>query len=192
MQRLVLVPTELELRALETPCALGPVEICGFGPVAAAARTAALLAEHRPERVLLLGIAGTYDTTAAPIGSAFDVDRVAMDGFEGAGFEPWPGVGGTIDVRASTPARALVTVLAPSSSPAVAAERRRRHPGAVAEDMEGYGVALACAIAGVPLAIVRGISNAAGERDTRGWRIREALAAAREVVLGTGLAGGLP
>jgi futalosine hydrolase len=49
--------------------------------------------------------------------------------------------------------------------------------------MEGFGVALACALARVPLAIVRGISNAAGERDTKRWRIREALAAARETAL---------
>jgi futalosine hydrolase len=181
MRRLVLVPTALELRGLELPEVLGPVELCGFGPVAAAARAATLLAERRPERVVLVGIAGTYDSRAAAIGTAIEVDRVAIDGFEGAGFEPWPGVGATIELRASSPARTLVTVLAPSSSPAEAADRRRRHPGAIAEDMEGYGVALACAIARVPLAIVRGISNEAGDRDTRGWRIREALAAAREI-----------
>jgi futalosine hydrolase len=181
MQRLVLVPTALELRALGAPEALGAVEICGFGPVAAAARTAALLAERRPERVVLVGIAGTYGATAAPIGSAVEIDRVAIDGFDGAGFEPWPGVGATIELRPSRPWRTLVTVLAPSTSPAEAAVRRGRHPGAIAEDMEGYGVAVACAIAGVPLAIVRGISNEAGDRNTRGWKIREALAAAREL-----------
>ncbi len=180
MQRLVLVPTELELRLL------GPLEraeLCGFGPVAAAARTAALLAERRPERVVLVGIAGTYDASAAPVGSALAIDGVTIDGFDGAGFEPWPGVGATIELRSSTSPRTLVTVLAPSPSPAEAADRRRRHPGAIAEDMEGYGVAVACAIARVPLAIVRGISNEAGDRNTRGWKIREALAAARELAL---------
>ena len=186
MQRLLLVPTELELRFLAPPGALGPIEhaeLCGFGPVAAAARTAALLAERRPERVVLVGVAGTYDATAAPIGSALAIDRVAIDGFEGAGFDPWPGVGTTLELRSSTAPRTLVTVLAPSSSAVEAAGRRRRHPGAIAEDMEGYGVAVACAIARVPLAIVRGVSNEAGDRNTRGWRIREALAAARELAL---------
>ena len=183
MQRLVLVPTELELRALGPPSALGNVEICGFGPVAAAARTAALLAERRPERVVLVGIAGTYDASTAPPGSALEIDRVAIDGFDGAGFEPWPGVGSTLVLRSSNPPRTLVTVLAPSSSSSEAAERRRRHPGAIAEDMEGYGVAVACAIARVPLEIVRGISNEAGDRDTRRWRIREALLAAQELIL---------
>ena len=186
MRRLVLVPTELELRALETLGGLGDlgvVELCGFGPVAAAARTAALLAEHEPERVLLLGIAGSYDPGTAAVGTALEIDRVAIDGFDGAGFEAWPGVGATLELRETVSARALVTVLAPSSSPADAEERRRRHPGAVAEDMEGYGVALACRIARTPLAIVRGISNRAGDRNTNGWRIPEALAAARELVL---------
>jgi futalosine hydrolase len=49
--------------------------------------------------------------------------------------------------------------------------------------MEGFGVALACALARVPLAIVRGISNAAGERDRKCWRIHEAMSAARVTAL---------
>ncbi|MFM8578800.1 MAG: hypothetical protein ACKOCN_08370, partial [Planctomycetaceae bacterium] len=57
----------------------------------------------------------------------------------------------------------------------------RLFPGAVAEDMEGFGVAMACRLVGVPLTIVRGISNIAGDRDTRQWRIRESLAAAADL-----------
>lgn len=177
---LVLVPTELERRELD---GLGPVETCGFGPVAAAARTATLLAERRPERALLVGIAGTYDGSAAGIGSALALGRVEIDGFDGAGFEPWPGIGASIVLDAGS-GRTLVTVLAPSSSPVEASERSRRHAGAIAEDMEGYGVAVACAIARVPLAIVRGISNVAGDREKSRWRIRDALLAARELAQG--------
>ena len=51
---------------------------------------------------------------------------------------------------------------------------------AIAEDMEGFGVAMACKLAGVPLRIVRGISNRAGDRDLTQWQIEEALAAAAE------------
>ena len=58
-----------------------------------------------------------------------------------------------------------------------------RFPGAAAEDMEGFGVALACALHGVPLSIVRGISNAAGQRAPAHWRISPALAAARTLLL---------
>ena len=43
--------------------------------------------------------------------------------------------------------------------------------------MEGFGVATACALAGVPFAEVRAISNAVGPRDRGAWRIGEALAA---------------
>jgi len=178
---IVLVPTVLERRELLELERIGEVEICGFGPIDAAARTAALLADRRPERALLVGIAGTYDPRAAPVGSAFEVERVAIDGFDGTAF----GVGSAIDLRAGCDgtARVLVTVLAPSSSPAEAAVRRSRHAGALAEDMEGYGVALACDRAGIPLAIVRGISNEAGDRDTQRWRIRDALASARRLAL---------
>ena len=64
-QHLILVPTELERGRIEpvVTAAHGvPVrfDLCGFGAVVAAARTAGLIAERRPERVLLLGIAGCY------------------------------------------------------------------------------------------------------------------------------------
>ncbi len=44
--------------------------------------------------------------------------------------------------------------------------------------MEGFAVALACRFAGVPLAIVRGISNAVGDRRFERWQMPEALDAA--------------
>lgn len=44
-----------------------------------------------------------------------------------------------------------------------------------AEDMEGFAVALACRIAGVPLSIVRGISNEAGDRNHAAWQIAPAI-----------------
>jgi nucleoside phosphorylase len=49
--------------------------------------------------------------------------------------------------------------------------------------MEGFGVALACALARTRLAIVRGFSNRVGDRDSRHWRIPAALAAARRLTL---------
>ena len=62
-----------------------------------------------------------------------------------------------------------------------AAQRQLRYPEAVAEEMEGFGVAMACRLAGVPLRIVRGISNHAGNRNLAEWQIEEALAAAAEL-----------
>lgn len=197
---LVLVPTGLELRQLDE---LGSFpgesarELCGFGPVSAAARTAQCLAELRPGRVLLVGIAGSLDLERAPLESARLFERVRLDGVgagAGAGFQPpsglgfpqWEGPPGPVeDTLELAPGGAgeLLTVCAASASQLEAGARRERYPGAVAEDMEGFGVALACHLAGVPLAVVRGISNAAGERERRTWRVRAALAAARLLAL---------
>ena len=72
----------------------------------------------------------------------------------------------------------LLTVCAAAASASEVADRVRLFPTAVAEDMEGFGVAGACRMAGVPCGIVRGISNRAGDRDVAGWQIGPALAAA--------------
>ena len=87
-RHLILVPTEMERRILAL--VLAPVmaqgcrvALCGFGPVAAAARTAQLLAEHAPDRVLLVGIAGRLDDRLA-VGAAYEFERVACYGV-GAG-----------------------------------------------------------------------------------------------------------
>lgn len=206
---LVLFPTELErarfldLGGLEPGVAI--VEVCGFGPVAAAARGAELLSRLRPARVVLVGIAGAFETERHPIGEALTFGAVAIDGigvgrgasFQGPkelGFPQAPGsksmargpIYDSLPLASPVPAGStepglLLTVCAASGSSADALERRQRFPEAVAEDMEGFAVALACAQSGVPLAIVRGISNRAGERDPRGWRIPAALSAARRL-----------
>jgi futalosine hydrolase len=54
---------------------------------------------------------------------------------------------------------------------------RGRYPDAVAEGMEGFGVAVAAAAAGIPFAELRTISNPIGPRDRAAWRIPDALAA---------------
>jgi futalosine hydrolase len=51
------------------------------------------------------------------------------------------------------------------------------HPDAVAEAMEGVGVYLAAARAGVPFAEIRTIANPVGPRQRESWRIADALAA---------------
>jgi futalosine hydrolase len=205
---LLLVPTELERARLEDrggwPAGLAQVECCGFGRVAPAARTAALSTLLRPARALLVGIAGTYDPAAWPVGSAAEFAAVALDGVgvgRGAelvpprelGFPQWPGEPGAaargIDplydrLALAVPGGAacaplVLTTCAASANPAEARERRARFPEAAAEDMEAFAVALACALAGVELRVVRGISNAVGERDPSRWRIPSALEAAR-------------
>lgn len=189
---LLLVPTELERRTLEElggfPHGLALVETCGFGPIAAAARTAALLADLRPARVVLIGIAGSYDPVRHPVGTAAWCRSVAIDGLETHGFEQAPGIGERLGLASSPSsgrvADLLLTVSAPSRSAGDAAARRRRFADAALEDMEGFGVALACALAEVPVSIVRGVSNVAGDGARERWRIADALAAARAEAIG--------
>lgn len=207
---LVLVPTDGERRGLAPAIAAATAdtarfELCGFGPVAAAARTAALLAKHAPERVVLVGIAGRLDERLA-VGEAYRFAEVACfgvgagsgDAFETAGSMGWPhwpgdvadaprAVGDVIPLSpaplpAVAPAGLLLTACAAAAGAADVAVRRRLFPLATAEDMEGFAVALACRLADVPLEIVRGISNTAGERDKARWQIGPALAAAAGLV----------
>ncbi|WP_345051299.1 futalosine hydrolase, partial [Streptomyces rameus] len=55
-----------------------------------------------------------------------------------------------------------------------------RHPGALAEGMEGFGVAEAAVAHGVPVLEIRAVSNPVGPRDRAAWRIGDALAALTE------------
>ncbi|MCB9906652.1 MAG: futalosine hydrolase [Planctomycetes bacterium] len=192
---LVLVPTELERRHLEGPGA-PPFELCGFGPIAAAASTARKIALDPPNRVLLLGIAGTYDPERFPVGSAAQFGELGIWGLgagSGAealgpgamGLDQWPGDPQTSPVRdrlrIGDLAGLLITVCAASAGPSDTASIRRTYPEALGEDMEAFGVAMACHLAGVPFACLRGASNLAGDREHSRWRIGEALKAVRRL-----------
>ena len=140
-----------------------------------------------------------------PLGSAACFESVACHGIgvgsaagftsaEALGWPQWPGdppdptsaVGDVIScaVPASDLPRAglLLTAAAASADADEAAIRRRLHPAAVAEDMEGYAVALACRLAGVPCTIVRGISNTVGDREQSRWQTAAAITAAAAIV----------
>jgi futalosine hydrolase len=149
--------------------------------------------------VLHLGIAGSFDLTAAPLGELVVATQ-----------EIWPEYGvrqadGTLtplgfpmlddvpepvlrlDPDAAAQALGLslprqwirgpaLTGAGVTGDPVLAA-RLHRQWQAVTESMEGFGVALAARLAGVPFLEVRSISNAVGERDKRRWDVPAALAA---------------
>jgi len=191
---LVLVPTEYENSELAKHVDLSDlatVAVCGFGPVEAASVTATLISRLRPQRVLLLGIAGTYDVGRMAVGSTACFREVAIDGI-GAGsgdeFVPGKAMGFTRETSCAlhVPARKrninlLLTCCAASANAGEVKNRTARFPEAAAEDMEGFGVARACQLASVPFAIVRGISNLAGDRERTNWRVTDALAAVGEL-----------
>ena len=194
------MPTEIERQHLASQPrfnAYGPSELCGFGPVSAAARTTSQIAIHKPDRVLLIGIAGTFNTSVLPVGDAALLPRVIMHGigvgtdetFVPAGemgFQHWPGqgeespIGDELVLRTprSSISGSLLTCSAASASTKDMRHRLVRYPDVVAEDMEGYAVALACRLEHVPLVIVRGISNVVGDRQSKNWQIPQALIAA--------------
>lgn len=207
-RQLLLVPTVGERRIVEQVIGSSDggrlrIELCGFGPIAAAARTAHLLATLQPASVTLVGIAGAIDGRLT-VGHAYRFDEVVSYGvgvgtggdFQQAsslGWLQWPGdpsvgqsaVGDRIGCAGTTAGHVLLTACTASAGPADVQLRRALVPDAGAEDMEGFGVAIACELARVSWTIIRGISNRAGDRDHSRWCVEPALEAAAMLALQT-------
>ena len=182
---LILVPTHMEREAMfgDDP----RVAVCGFGLAEAGARAAHAIATAAtpPARLVLAGLAGTYDAQAWPVGTAVVAGSVRCHGIGAGGLSP-AGLGfSDHDVlRLAADGPELLSVATASASPEQARERHDEYPEAALEEMEGFAVAVAAAAFGVPLVIVRGVSNAAGDRDQTGWRVAEAARAVRGAVAG--------
>ncbi|AXI78179.1 futalosine hydrolase [Peterkaempfera bronchialis] len=187
----------------ESPAAEVEVEVVagGVGPAAAAAATATACCGARYDLVVSAGIAGGF-APAAPVGSAVVADAVLaadLGATTAEGFSDVTELGfGTVRhtpppaavalaagaLRAAGIDTAVGPVLTVSTVTGTAdrtAELAGRHAGAVAEAMEGFGVAEAAARHGLPLLELRTVSNPVGPRDRAAWRIGEALAALERV-----------
>jgi futalosine hydrolase len=196
------VPAERDAvaRAFAEPGREVEVITAGVGPARAAATTATALTRAVLEGapyglVVSAGIAGGF-APDAPVGSLVVADEItAADlGAETAdGFLPVTELGfGTVthrppevlvrEVAAATGARpgAVLTVSTVTGTAARATALRDRHPTALAEAMEGFGVAEAAAAHRTPVLELRAVSNPVGPRDRAAWRIGEALAALTE------------
>ncbi len=196
--RLILVPTALEMRYLEH-CDFGygtTIELCGFGMVAASICTTRLLDRYCPTEVVLVGIAGGIKREMQ-VGHAYRFGQVVCHGigagsgkdFQTAGELGWKHWTGPPEItdRWALDDIVLENVLLSSASasagPEDVAQKLRCFPDADAEDMEGFAVAAACRLAQIPLTIVRGISNKAGDRDQQNWQVKTAMQAARAEVM---------
>jgi futalosine hydrolase len=167
------------------------VEPVGVGPAAAAAGTARLLAASRYRAVVSAGIAGGFPGRAPVGATVLGTRSIAADlGVETPdGFLPIDELGfGSSIVEADAALTKALAALLPEAivgdvltlttvtGTATTADRlAARFPQAVAEAMEGYGVAVAAA--GLPFAELRTISNPIGPRDRAAWRLGEAFAA---------------
>ncbi|MFF9393341.1 futalosine hydrolase [Streptomyces griseoluteus] len=169
----------------------------GVGPALAAASTAtaltaAALTGTPYGLVVSAGIGGGFQPEA-PVGSLVVADAITVadlgaetpDGFlpvTDLGFgtvthlPPNSLVRGVVEATGARPGTVL-TVSTVTGTAARAAALRERHPGALAEGMEGFGVAEAAAAHGVPVLEIRAVSNPVGPRDRAAWRIGDALAA---------------
>ncbi|MFJ4006507.1 futalosine hydrolase [Streptomyces sp. NPDC090023] len=169
----------------------------GVGPALAAASTAtaltaAALGGTPYGLVVSAGIGGGFQP-AAPVGSLVVADAITVADLGAEtpdGFLPVTDLGfGTVthlppsslvrEAVAATGARpgTVLTVSTVTGTATRAAALRARHPGALAEGMEGFGVAEAAAAHGVPVLEIRAVSNPVGPRDRAAWRIGDALAA---------------
>jgi futalosine hydrolase len=181
------------------------VALCGFGLAIAGARTAQLLADLRPDNVILIGIAGRLQSTLQ-VGEAYCFSEVCCYGIGAGtgsnyqssselGWMHWHGEEATpsnndlaypisdcITLNSfkrppqSIKRLTLLSVASASADDSDTKLKLTKYPDSVAEDMEGFAVAAACQMCGVPLSIVRGISNQAGDRNHKNWRVREAMA----------------
>ncbi|MDT0320311.1 futalosine hydrolase [Streptomyces millisiae] len=168
------------------------VVVVGVGSAAAAAVVGSVLAvaDEPYDLVVSAGIGGGF-AERVPVGGlvvASSVLVVDLGAQTGTGFSDVAELGFGVVVHQPPPelaaavAAATGGVLAPvlSVSTVTGTEERRaelaaRHRGAAAEAMEGFAVATAADLHGVPTLEIRAVSNAVGPRDREAWRIPDAL-----------------
>ncbi|HEV2886686.1 MAG TPA: futalosine hydrolase, partial [Jatrophihabitans sp.] len=163
-------------RAL-TAAGLVDVVAGGVGPVAAAVSTGCLLPQGY-HLVVSAGIGGGFQ--AAEVGAVAVADTVVhadlgaetAEGFVSMAELGWgevryrldPALAGELGRRTGAVTGAVLTVSTVTGSRQRAEQLLASHPDAVAEAMEGIGVYLAAARAGVPFAELRAIANPVGPR----------------------------
>jgi futalosine hydrolase len=108
---------------------------------------------------------------AADLGASSPEGFLPLDAL-GFGSTEFPADAGLVP---DAPAGAVLTVSTVTGTTEEAEALAARYPDAVAEGMEGYGVAYAAALFDTAFAEVRTISNLVGPRDRSTWRIGEAL-----------------
>ncbi|SDD92964.1 futalosine hydrolase [Paenibacillus sp. UNCCL117] len=189
---------EAVLRGMQTADQFD-VLAAGVGPAAAAAGTAAALAAAPGKYALVVsaGIGGGFVGRTEVGGLAVASELIAADlGAETPdGFRTVDELGfGSCRVQAegrlaaawadalqqaghSAELGPVLTVTTVTGTAATAEELAKRVPGALAEAMEGYGVAIAAQQQGLPVLEIRAISNPVGPRDRDAWRIGDALKA---------------
>lgn len=156
-----------------------PGHAVGVGPIRAAVGATALIARHRPDAVVLIGSCGAYRADHA-IGQAYAAVLVGTgDAAAASGLAyvplPAPPLLGDPDLlaRLEVPQARVLTLAAITRDPALS--------GPLAADwdlehMEAFGVAHACAQAGVPFVAVLGVANRVGPDAHAEWTQNRGMA----------------
>lgn len=175
--------------------------ICGVGKTNAAHGTALLIERFTPALVYSLGVAGAYPSSGLDIGAVALAEK-EIYGDEGLllgdGWRGMDGIGLPLAARdgaiyynefpltlpaalkGSAPQGAFVTVSSCSGTLERGKELEQRFK-ALCETMEGAAVAHVGALAGVPVAEVRGISNIVEDRAARPLSREDIITAAEAV-----------
>lgn len=211
--RTALFGPEPRAQAEPGPVRLGGREflpcVVGIGPVAAAMSAGALLERHPEARgIVNLGICGSFDTAAAPLGAVcvasaeiwpeYGVRRAGPEQEEAFGHQMFADLPldpvNRLDLDPRQGARSMglalhpdwaagpsLTVAGVSGDPERADALHERHK-ALTENMEGFGLALAARRRGVGFLEIRTVSNPVGARDKRLWNFRLALKALERIL----------
>lgn len=148
--------------------------VVGIGPVEAAVHTAAHLAEHRPDAILHLGIAGARRASGLRIGDVVIGTRSRYSDLAAA-------VPTEREIDPDADLLARVTPLLPGAHRLPIATSARVGGGDCdVEAMEGFGVLRAAAEAGVPALELRAISNMVEDEDRALWDFPAGLRAIAE------------
>lgn len=198
MDTVIFVPSHREAELFVAPQRQGlQTFVVGIGLVAAGISATKILMEEQPQRAILLGIAGTFNNDILPVESVCCFEHVRVEGLgvaEDHGQLSFADLGwshgqlssaGRIALSKPTGMRSeeeLLSVAAASGTASVAARRQQAFTQAVAEDMEGFAVALACDALKIPLCIVRAVSNCVGDRDKARWKFEPAMDALNQHV----------
>jgi futalosine hydrolase len=184
---LIVCSVEAERDAIRAAGTSAPVVVGGVGPAAAAAATSASL--DGVELVLCAGIGGGFgrltpgDVAVAASIVFADLGAETADGFVpiselglgGGRYDVTPKLAVELADRSGGHLGTVLTVATVTGTQASADALVQRYPDAVAEGMEGAGVAAAAALHGLPFGEIRAVSNLVGPRERDAWQIPLAL-----------------
>jgi nucleoside phosphorylase len=170
---------------------IGELEVAcqavGIGLVAAALGTARCLSLWKARKVVVVGTCGAYEGRGLDLGDVVRARRVHLASTAAAeGRAGVPDVMPTmcaVDANLSEQLAALgvksadvATTLAVTTDDALAQQIARRYDCDV-EHLEAFSMAMACAAADVPLAMVLGVANRVGATGRAEWKSHHVAAA---------------